>query len=231
MPQSGSLGAPTEPTELALKHQDLVRILAAKLYRQRWSDEVPFDDYYQSGMVGLLEAAGRFDASRGFLFSSFATPRIVGSILNSLESATERNRQIAAHKQMASERAASVAEAGSSGGSAEDALVRIADIAIGLAIGFMLEGSGLYSEGDELSHCDGYRSLACEQTAAALRKALACLPERQRELIELHYFGHMPFKDIAARVGLTKGRISQLHAEALKTLRRHLGETFSDFET
>lgn len=234
MPSSTTLDAAAvapDPRALALQHQDLVRILAARLYKQRWSDEVPFDDYLQSGMVGLLEAAGRFEPQRGFRFATFATPRIVGSILNSLEAATERNRQLAAARQHATERAQALSDtAPPDDGTPEAALARIADIAIGLAVGFMLEGSALYSDGSELTQADGYRSLASQQAGTLLHNAIERLTGRHREIIEMHYFQHVPFITIAERFNLTKGRISQLHHEALVLLKSGLGLHFSDFE-
>jgi RNA polymerase sigma factor for flagellar operon FliA len=50
------------------------------------------------------------------------------------------------------------------------------------------------------------------------------LPEPQRQVLEWHYLQGHPFDALAARVGLTKGRISQLHRAALDTLRRRLEE-------
>ncbi|MBW8743393.1 MAG: hypothetical protein JF628_03435 [Sphingomonas sp.] len=48
------------------------------------------------------------------------------------------------------------------------------------------------------------------------------LPEAERRVIFRHYFQQQPFDDIAAGMGLTKGRISQLHHAALRRLRERL---------
>jgi RNA polymerase sigma factor for flagellar operon FliA len=48
------------------------------------------------------------------------------------------------------------------------------------------------------------------------------LPERERSIVTLHYFHYLPFVEIAARLGVSKGRISQLHRRALEMLRESL---------
>ena len=41
---------------------------------------VEYDDLYQSGCVGLIKAVDKFDVSRGFSFSTYAVPVIMGEI-------------------------------------------------------------------------------------------------------------------------------------------------------
>ncbi|WP_172200487.1 sigma-70 family RNA polymerase sigma factor [Niveibacterium sp. COAC-50] len=215
---------------LAVQHLDLVRILAAKLYRRRWSEEVPFDDYLQSGMVGLLEAAHRFDPRQGTSFASFASPRVTGAIIDSLADATERNCQLATARRLRQERAANLADTQDTrDDSAEGALARIAEIVVDLAVGFMLEDSPCFRDGTETVEPQGYASAATRQAREQLRAAFAQLDERRREIIERHYFQHETFSDIAQTMQLTRSRIAQLHREALSQLRQHLHPALSDF--
>jgi len=60
------------------------------------------------------------------------------------------------------------------------------------------------------------------QLRRAVRALLPSLPERERELIRLHYEEQVEFQQIAAEWGVTKGRVSQLHAQALKRMRELL---------
>ncbi|WKB51666.1 sigma-70 family RNA polymerase sigma factor [Eleftheria terrae] len=212
-----------------LDNLPLVRMIAARLFRLRWGDAVGFDDYLQYGTVGLVEAARRFQPGRGAQFSTYASWRITGSILNGLETATEQHQQIAARKRLVEDRSQSLAEAHAEADAAlpaelEAALARIADVAIGLAVGFMLEGSGMYSDGAETLPCEAYASAATRRTQATLRQALAGLPEAERQVVQEHYFGQRQFTDIADQLGLTKGRVSQLHRQALQRLRGVLGD-------
>ena len=59
----------------------------------------------------------------------------------------------------------------------------------------------------------------------ALHKAVAALPEREREIITMRYFQGMPSKAIAQAMGLSEARISQLHARATSRLRELLAES------
>lgn len=217
------------PTELIERHLPLVRMLAAKLYRLRWDNSVRFDELCQMGTVGLAEAAHRYDPARGAQFASYATWRITGAILNGLERSTERNQQASARRRLLQDRATSwVGE--SKGDSLEAALARLSDAAIGLAVGFMLEGTGMYSDGSEVTARDGYRQLAAIQLTHRVRAAASSLPAAERTVVEGHYFHQRTFVDLAAQLGLTKGRISQIHRAAIEQLRGALREQMIGFD-
>jgi RNA polymerase sigma factor for flagellar operon FliA len=219
------------PTALMERHLPLVRMLAAKLYRLRWDNSVRFDEFCQMGAVGLAEAAHRYDPARGAQFASYATWRITGAILNGLEHSTERNRQAGARRRLLQDRAASWGErAASEGDSLEAALARLSDAAIGLAVGFMLEGTGMYSDGDEITRHDGYRQIAATELMQRLRSAVDSLPPAERTVVEGHYFHQRSFVDVAGQLGLTKGRISQIHRVAIERLRAALREQMIGFD-
>lgn len=228
-------GGDALPAELVVKHLPLVRALAARLYRLRWNDSVDFDEYLQMGALGLVEAAGRYDASRGTQFSTFASWRITGAILNGLERSTELHQQSGARRRMIQDRSESLAGAPTATAddepdALETVLGRLCEAAVGLAIGFMLDGSGMYSDGTECTRRDGYTSLATGQLAGRLRHAVGGLPAAERTVIESHYFQQQPFQDIASRLNLSKGRISQLHRRAVERLRMALREDMIGFE-
>jgi RNA polymerase sigma factor for flagellar operon FliA len=54
---------------------------------------------------------------------------------------------------------------------------------------------------------------------AALQRGVDELPERERAIIRMRYFEEMPSKEIAASLGLSEARVSQLHARATARLR------------
>lgn len=215
-------------TSALTEHLPLVRMIAARLYKLRWNETVPFEDYYQMGATGLVEASTRFDPSRGVPFRAFASWRISGSILNGLEQATERHQQLAARKHLIKERAHSLSVGEEPAAPADDSLEatlsRLAAMAIGLAVGFMLEGTGMYSAGDESTSRDGYAALASRQLGLRLRQTVRQLPVQERQVMEEHYFHSRPFSEIAIDMGLTRGRISQIHKRATERLRELLAE-------
>jgi len=76
---------------------------------------------------------------------------------------------------------------------------------------------------DESLAANPYAVTELAQLKRAVHSLLPSLPERERELIRRHYEEHVEFQQIALEWGVTKGRVSQLHAQALQRLRQLLG--------
>ncbi|HSW06372.1 sigma-70 family RNA polymerase sigma factor [Aquabacterium sp.] len=193
-----------------------VRMLAAKCYANRISHELEFGDYLQFGMIGLLEAIDRFDPARGVKFETFASPRIHGAILNGVEDLSEIQKQVAVRRRARRERSASLAASSARG---ESALEQLAGVAIGLAIGFALEDSGMYATTERAGHETAYARIEMRQLRQQVAELVQRLPENERIVVHRHYFQQMQFDQVAESLGLTKGRISQIHKTALGRLR------------
>lgn len=211
--------SPTERAGLVDAYTPLVRRLAARIFSRRVGGELEFADLVQLGMVGLLEAIDRYTPARGVRFETFATYRIEGAILNGLPSYSELQRQLALRREIARERAQSLRQG--AGSSDRSALERLADLAVGLALGFALEDSGLVDDGPTQPD-NAYARLELAQLRRQLAELTGQLPEAERRVIFRHYFQQQPFDEIAAGMELTKGRISQIHHAALKRLRERL---------
>jgi RNA polymerase sigma factor FliA len=192
-----------------------VHKLAAHAYARRGPQSPEFGDYLQWARLGLVEAFDRYDPAREAAFMTFAGYRIRGAILNGLEHATEGAAQSAHRKDLEEERLDSMLEAADDG----EALERLAEVTLGLALGFALEDSGLSATPEGF---DPYRILEMKRLRERLLLIVDALPERERRILKWHYFEHMDFKLIASALGLSKGRISQLHARALKLMREGL---------
>jgi RNA polymerase sigma factor for flagellar operon FliA len=211
---------PAERAGLVDAYTPLVRRLAARAYSRRVGGELEYADLVQLGMVGLLEAIDRYTPARGVRFETFATYRVEGAILNGLPSYSELQRQLALRRELARERAQSLRQG--AGKQERSALERLADLAIGLALGFALEDSGPGSF-DEPAHPDNaYARTELAQLRSQLAGLTEQLPENEQRVIFRHYFQQQPFDEIAAGMGLSKGRISQIHHAALRRLRELL---------
>lgn len=206
---------------LILHHLAFARILAAKLFARRVADDVVFDDFLQFASVGMVEAIDRYDPEAGASFRTFAAHRIQGAILTGVEALTERQRQLALRRTLKRERLQSLARSdGETSG--DDTFSRLASMAVGLALGFMLEDLGMVQT-DSASYGDNsYAGLEARQSRKELLRAVDALPEREAKIIRHHYLQQVPFDDIAVSLGLTKGRVSQLHRRALQSLLRML---------
>jgi len=207
--------------ELFQLHLPWARLVARDVYRRIRLRQLEWADYVHYATIGLLESVDRFDPSRGVAFRTFARHRVRGAVFNGLRGyrdagvrSDDRARRLDARRDSLLEH---------SDGS-EDALEELARVTIGMALGLMLEEQGLEETADG-GTCSGYRAVDAAQTMRLLRELLATLPDRDRIVLELHYFQHLPFVEVAQLLGVTKGRVSQVHHRALKRLRDSWAQT------
>ena len=207
---------PTLRASLIERYLPTAHKIAAYSYARRGPQAAEFCDYLQWARLGMIEAFDRFDPRREASFITFATYRIRGAILNGLEHATESAAQHAHRREAEKERVDSLAQ---SAADAPEALDGLIELTLGLALGFALEDSGLSAESETF---DPYRMLEMKRLRERLVLIVDALPEREKRIVKWHYFEHMDFKLIGTALSLSKGRISQLHARALKLLREGL---------
>jgi RNA polymerase sigma factor FliA len=197
----------------------LARTIAATLYARRGAVVVDFMDYMQLATLGLIESIDRFDVQRGVPFEAYAAARVRGAVLNALEALSETYEQSELRKRLRQDRLESLQRGWAAGKS--DLFGELADIAVGFALGYMLEGSGLVShdEAHDGYRQDFYRGVEQRQLGESLARLVAALPDQERRVVRYHYYQGLEFQEIARLFGLTKGRISQIHRQALQLIR------------
>ena len=225
---------------LVVAYKEIVSTVAARLpadVRAHWN----LDDLKSSGLLGLIEAIGRFDEdSLISLFPGYAQQRIRGAIYDELRRLdwlprTIRRRVITYRvvvDNLSSElgRMPNRAEVMDSMGidpSAESELeqqVQSAQLTHFRQVEDEDDWSAAYRSLDQLisdfADQPESRLLAAER-ASTLRAAIAKLPERQRTVITLHFFGGLTQDQIGAILSVSNSRVSQIESSAIKTL-RHL---------
>lgn len=207
--------------ELIERYIGLAKITAARLYQRRLDNSVGFSDYLQYARVGLVEAIDHYDPAREVPFEAFSSFRIKGAVLNGLESESELAAQRAFWSRRARDRFESL-KGHEVQGDRRASLEELVNLTVGLALSHVIE----HEDGeaiDESLAANPYALTELTQLKRAVRSLLPALPERERELIRRHYEEHVEFQQIAAEWGVTKGRVSQLHAQALQRLRQLLG--------
>ncbi|MNL27225.1 RNA polymerase sigma factor SigD [compost metagenome] len=130
----------------------------------------------------------------------------------------------------AKEAAAAVVGGQTATRSADQLFRYLAEVGIGLALGVMLEDTGMvdaqaFERGEAQSpspEVSYFRKSELEQLRTVLRSLVGQLSEQQRTVIRHHYLQGIPFDEIAAMMKLTRGRVSQLHRQALLRLRELL---------
>jgi RNA polymerase sigma factor FliA len=198
---------------------------------------IDLGDLVQDGVIGLIDAAHRFDEGRGIKFETFAERRIRGAMIDALrrdawprgvrrqrrelEAAREALRQELGYEPSLADLAARV---GSDEKRLGRTIVRINTIesTSPLAIGDNVDESSLPpalvpSEPDQ-------PDVAYEKAEIRdrIRAAVEGLPPRERKVIGLYYYGEVTMKQIGAEIGVNESRVSQLHARALRRLRTAL---------
>jgi RNA polymerase sigma factor for flagellar operon FliA len=225
---------------LIKQYLDFARIMAGRSYSKRYRDTVAFNEYMQLASVGLIEAVDRYspDDEGGASFRTYAAHWIRGAILNGLRSLSEVHAQIEARKRSQRDRLYSLsrrgepqegeaeAESGTKdpvdGDGAGDAFDRLANLAMGVALGFMLDDLRIYQSDEGSMEDNCYSDAEMRRVRTLLDQATRALPQRDRMLITRHYFEGLTFDELAQSLALSKGRVSQLHRQALASLRTAL---------
>jgi RNA polymerase sigma factor for flagellar operon FliA len=195
---------------------------------------IDIGDLVQDGVIGLIDAAHRFDEARGIKFETFAERRIRGAMIDALrkdawprgvrrqrrelEAAREELRRELGHEPSLADLAAKV---GSDEKRLGRTIVRINAI----------ESTSPLANNDHLDESTLPTALIPsepEQPDAAYERqetkervcaAIASLPPREQKVIGLYYYGEATMKQIGAEIGVNESRVSQLHARAIRRLR------------
>ncbi|MFK2902133.1 sigma-70 family RNA polymerase sigma factor [Dyella jejuensis] len=188
--------------------------LRVYLMRDAWRDCV------QNALLGLMEAIERFDPNRGANFHSFARLRVRGAVFDGLRVLRNVHLELGCDvtrlSTVARDRVQSLSE-----DTDDDPLEAFIATTVGLGLGFLLD---MQSMPGRAHTADAYAALEKAELSATVAESLDLLPERERAIVVLHYYHQVSFVDIANQLGVTKGRISQLHRRALELLRRCLRE-------
>lgn len=206
--------------QIFTRYRGLARSIALRQLRGRPRNGVELNDMEQFAYEGLLLAIDRFDPLRGIPFGAFARRRIIGSIVDGAARMNEIDAQYSYRRRVEAERLRSIAMESDR----TDPLGALAELAAGLAIGLILEGTGLIEPEDGADRRpNAYESLAWRGLQTQLVEEIDRLPEREAAIIRQHYGNGVSFARIAQMLGLSKGRVSQLHAGALAKLRTRMG--------
>jgi RNA polymerase sigma factor for flagellar operon FliA len=219
-------GSAVAREQLFSHHAAFARNIARRLFRERSRGDLDLQDLYQLAYMGLLESLDRFDPGRGAPFRAYASHRISGNIRDGILRMTEIREQMAWRKRIHHERMRSLSE--KSG--AREPVERLTEIVVGLALGFMLEGTGLYVQEEDESGdlhagvATAYDSLVWKELIGHLKNEMQKLPRREYDILHKHYLEGVSFDDLSNLLGVTKGRISQLHRSALILLKKRMAD-------
>ncbi len=228
-----------EQQQLVMQYAPLVRRVARSLPL-----EIPglleFEDAVGYGTCGLVEAVRRYDPAKGTNFHAYAVRRIRGSMIDAfrrMDRLSRTMRQKARDVQRAHGeletilgRSPSDSEAAAHLGVTLDQYRDASSNSrwVTVSLDRMLEKD---DDGDSFpaaemptaeEDIDFTRGFEEKELYEDLSKAVKDLPERERLVVALYYVEHLTMKDIANILSVSETRVSQLHAQAVKRLRRTL---------
>ena len=213
--------------------ESLARRVAASM-----PHSIELSDLVQDGMLGLIDAACRFDEARGIKFETFAERRVRGAMIDALRRDAwprgvrrQRRELEAAREQLRRELGAepSLADLAARMGSDEARLgrtiLRISTIesTSPLSAGENVDGAMLPPALVPSEPPAPDKAYEDREIRDRVRAAIASLPPRERKVIGLYYYGEATMKEIGASIGVNESRVSQLHARAVQRLRQALG--------
>ncbi len=218
---------------LIAEHVDVARRIALRLAR-RCPTWVTREDLIAAGMLGLTEAAERYDETRREPFLAFATKRIRGAVLDELRRGDIMPRRvrtlartvgatIARLEQELGQTPSDVQVAAALGVSLDEyhaELEELVHVTVGAA---ELDDGDLVSDDASSPEALAGRRLAVGRVKAALGK----LDPRDVTVLSLYYNEELLYAEIAEVLGVTVSRVSQLHGRAIARLRVELERSAS----
>jgi RNA polymerase sigma-B factor len=213
--------------------------LARKLARRYVQSSEPYDDLVQVASLGLVKAVERFDPDRGFAFTSFAVPTIVGELkryfrdtgwaIHVDRGAQERARKINEARQAISARTGRPPRVDELAQylelSEEEVLdgLQVAEAYGTVSLDAPMVGEEDASRLDSIGDEDVRLGLVDDQTT--IFAAAKHLPQREREILYLRFGEDLTQSEIAERVGVSQMQVSRLLRRSLHRLRQLTGET------
>jgi RNA polymerase sigma factor for flagellar operon FliA len=200
------------------------------------------DDLASAGYAALVTAARAYDASRGIPFGRFAAVRVRGALLDELRGMDWASRSVRARARRAEvARQELTAQLGRTPTPQE--LAELLGVAVGelatidddvqRAAVLSLQGFAAGTAEDMVTEqtMNPEETLLHRERMGYLHDAVAVLPERLRFVVEASFLQERPLSQVAAELGVTESRVSQLRTEALALLRDGLSTHMEQQDT
>jgi RNA polymerase sigma factor for flagellar operon FliA len=217
---------------IVLDHLPLVKAIAVRVH-ENLPVHVDLDDLIHAGILGLFDAASKYDAEKKVVFHSYAKHRIKGAILDSLRQLDWASRDLRRrHKQVEAitrdlsaqfERVPTEAEIAAKMGVD---LERWRQMVVELRTVGLISASGRGNDRDNAAapefpakqEFQPDNICAHEELREMLMSAMKTLPERYQKVVVLYYTNDLTMKEIGGLLGINESRVSQIHKIALEKM-------------
>jgi len=228
--------------QLIVHHMRVVKYIAGRM-AIHVPNSVEMDDLVGWGVIGLMDAVEKFDHTQDIKFSTYASIRIRGAIIDQIRSLDWAPRSLrtmarkvgAAREQLRHEKGAEpsveeIAEKlGTTPGHIEDIVAQLQTAQV-LALDDYLPSE----DSQEARRVDvtGNVGAVSPSHAAELRErqdllveAILKLPDQQQKVLNLYYYEELTLKEVGAVLDVSESRVCQIHSAAMKRLRKVMQET------
>ena len=233
------IAEPTMADDLIEEHSSLVHRIAYHL-AARLPASVVVDDLIQVGMIGLLDASQQYDASQGAAFTTYATIRIRGAMLDELrrndwapKSVHKKHRdlmKVVSSIETRTGREAKPKEVASKMGISLDEYFSLVQETNSCRIlSFVDLGTtdeSFQSADNNVSHINPVEGLQKQQFREQLVAAINILPKREKLIVSLYYDEELNLREIGEVLDVSESRISQLLGQAHLRMRKFISEKF-----
>lgn len=222
--------------EILEQHAGLVSRIANHLLC-RLPASVQQDDLIQAGLIGLLEAWKKYDATKGASFETFASIRVRGAMLDEVRRGDWQPRSVHRNSRRVSEAVREIEN--KTGRDAKDTDIAevlgvnieeyyklLRDLSGGQILSF--EDAGLTDDSMRTGGSVGLETpldaLQDEDFKQYLGKAIKELPEREGLVLSLYYDEELNLKEIGQILGVSESRVCQIHAQAMTRLNARMND-------
>ncbi|MCY1165703.1 RNA polymerase sigma factor FliA [Polaromonas sp.] len=232
-------------SDLLTQYAPLVRRLALQLIA-KLPASVDMDDLIQAGMLGLLDAAKRYQDDQGAKFETYASQRIRGAMLDELRAndwvsrgLRQSSRSVAAAVQVQEQRLGRAPTEGEIAGELQlplEAYQQLLQEIHGCQLVYyedfdrsdqensFLDQQARGANGDRRDISDPLSQLLESGLRHRLVQAIEAIPERERLLLSLYYEQELNLREIGAVMEVSQSRVCQLHSQVISRLRGILAE-------
>ncbi len=233
--------------DLIVQYTPLVKHVVGKICK-KMPPNVEFDDLVGYGILGLIDAIGKFDHHRGIKFKTYAIPRVRGAVLDELRARDWIPRSIRRKARRVQNAIRDLQESYGRSVSKEEiaehmgmTLSELKDLLVEISGTSLLSLDEMWSvDGDEdevalqevIEGEEKYEPdviLDKEEIKQLLFDAIKELPENERIVITLYYYEDLTLREIGEVLKVTESRVSQIHSKAVLTLQSRLSDVKDAF--
>lgn len=231
-------------TKIILDHAPLIKFITNQIIN-RLPSNVDQNDLFSAGLIGLIDAIDKYDPARDNKFKTYAEFRIRGAILDELRkqdwlprsarenTKKERQAQVMLEHQLkrrpTQQEVADFLNISLDQYQTQKVQMNISLVNLDDLFNFKGEDEQTGAELLEKNWAQNpFTQLNNKRLQIVITKSLNELPQKQRIVLEMYYYHDLSLKEIGQHMGITESRISQLHTDGIRKMRKKLKDILTD---